>query len=78
MGVECTTERYGVGSWAVITGSSDGIGKAAAKHLAAQGFNIVLIARDLAKLNLVAKELQEIGRKRGKPISTRVIVIDFT
>jgi short-subunit dehydrogenase len=57
MGTECTTERYGADSWAVITGSTDGIGKACAKHLARQGFNIVLIARNLEKLNATAKEL---------------------
>ena len=57
LGTSCTTERYGVDSWAVVTGSTDGIGKACAKHLARQGFNIVLIARNLEKLNATAKEL---------------------
>ena len=57
MGTECTTERYGENSWAVVTGSTDGIGKACAKHLARQGFNIVLISRNLQKLNNTAKEL---------------------
>ena len=33
-GTDCTTERYGEDSWAVVTGSTDGIGLAAAKHLA--------------------------------------------
>lgn len=50
-GIPISTERYGKDSWAVVTGSSDGIGLAAAKHLAAKGFNIVLIARNLEKLN---------------------------
>lgn len=33
-GTKCTVERYGKDSWAVVTGSTDGIGKAAAIHLA--------------------------------------------
>lgn len=38
-------QRYGANSWALITGSSDGIGKGIATSLAAQGFNIILSAR---------------------------------
>ena len=38
-------KRYGVRSWALVTGSSDGIGKAIAHSLAKQGFNIILSAR---------------------------------
>lgn len=38
-------KRYGAHSWALVTGSSDGIGKAIALSLAKQGFNIILSAR---------------------------------
>lgn len=38
-------KRYGRSSWALVTGSSDGIGKAIAFSLAKRGFNIVLSAR---------------------------------
>lgn len=38
-------KRYGANSWALITGSSDGIGKGIAISLARQGFNIILSAR---------------------------------
>jgi len=41
--------RYS-GGWAVITGASDGIGKAFAFELAKEGFNIVLIGRNAEKL----------------------------
>jgi 17beta-estradiol 17-dehydrogenase / very-long-chain 3-oxoacyl-CoA reductase len=53
-----TVERYGPkGSWAVVTGSTDGIGKAFAMELASRGFNLVLISRNIDKLNATAKEL---------------------
>ena len=45
-------ERYGKGTWAVITGSSDGYGKLYAMHLAKRGFNIVLIAEGAKKLEI--------------------------
>ena len=43
-------KRYGRNSWALITGSSDGIGKGVAVGLAGQGFNLVLSARTESKL----------------------------
>ena len=57
-GTKCTTQRYGENSWAVVTGSTDGIGKEIAKHLAKLGFNIVLVSRNIEKLNATAKEIQ--------------------
>ena len=38
--------RYGRGSWAIITGASDGLGKQYALELAKEGFNIVLMGRN--------------------------------
>ena len=43
-------ERYGKGSWAMITGGSDGIGLEMAKELVRLGFNIVIIGRNPEKL----------------------------
>ena len=42
---------------AVITGASDGIGKAYALELAKRGFNVLLISRTLEKLQDVAKSI---------------------
>ncbi|KAI1332697.1 short chain dehydrogenase/reductase [Xylariaceae sp. FL0255] len=44
--------------WALVTGSSDGIGKYLASELASHGFNIVLHGRNPEKLENVRKELQ--------------------
>jgi 17beta-estradiol 17-dehydrogenase / very-long-chain 3-oxoacyl-CoA reductase len=56
-GTKVTVERYGKGSWAVVTGCTDGIGKAFALELASRGFNLVLISRNIDKLNGTSKEV---------------------
>lgn len=48
----------GEASWALVTGASDGIGKALCSELSAHGFNIVLHGRNEAKLARVREELQ--------------------
>ncbi len=45
------------GPWAVITGASDGIGKAFAEELAARQMNVVLVARRKPQLDSLAQEL---------------------
>lgn len=42
-------KRYGEKSWAMITGASNGLGKAYSFELASEGFNIVLMGRDKPK-----------------------------
>uniref|UniRef100_A0A8R1Z9M1 Dehydrogenase n=1 Tax=Pristionchus pacificus TaxID=54126 RepID=A0A8R1Z9M1_PRIPA len=60
--------------WAVVTGASDGIGKAFAYELARMKFNIILISRCQSKLDLVAKELEG----EFPEVKFRIIVFDFT
>lgn len=45
------------GAWAVVTGATDGIGKAYALELARRRFNVFLISRTEAKLREVAQEI---------------------
>ena len=44
---------------ALITGASSGIGFELAKIMASKNFNLVLIARQIEKLNKLKKELEE-------------------
>ncbi|KAL1493168.1 hypothetical protein ABEB36_011277 [Hypothenemus hampei] len=61
------------GKWAVITGATDGIGKAYAETLAKNKLNIVLISRTQAKLNDVATQITQKFN-----VETKIIVTDFT
>lgn len=48
------------GKTVLITGASDGIGKAIAMSMAAVSTSLILVARNLEKLSLVSKEIREI------------------
>lgn len=58
--------------WALITGASSGIGKEMARELAAQKFDLVLVARSESALEQLS---QEVASKHG--IQTRVIALDL-
>lgn len=62
-----------LGKWAVVTGATDGIGKAYAEELARRGFAIVLISRSQEKLDDVSKA---ISSKCG--VETKTIAADFS
>ena len=49
------TRTYG--PWALVTGASDGIGRACVHALAAKGMNVVLVARRLDRLTILASDL---------------------
>ncbi len=47
------------GKWALVTGASSGIGEVFAKRFAKEGWNVVLIARSLEKLNTLAQTFRD-------------------
>lgn len=61
------------GRWAVVTGCTDGIGKAYAQELARLGMDIVLISRSPYKLQNTAAQIE--SKYKSK---TKIIDIDFT
>ena len=61
------------GPWALVTGASDGIGKALATRIAGDGVNVVLVARSEAKLQALAGELSA-----AHGIETMVLAADLT
>lgn len=61
------------GSWAVITGASDGIGRAFAYALAETGTNLVLVARRRAVLQEIADDLTQ-----RHQVQTRVLAADLS
>jgi 17beta-estradiol 17-dehydrogenase / very-long-chain 3-oxoacyl-CoA reductase len=64
------------GKWAVITGSTDGIGKGYAKELARRGMNVFLISRSQSKLEETAKEIRE--HSTSKNVEVRTLAFDFS
>ncbi|KAF7890150.1 hypothetical protein EAF00_008466 [Botryotinia globosa] len=63
------------GTWAIVTGASDGLGKEYAIQLAQKGFNIVLVSRTESKLQTLASEIQT--KYAGSNIQTKILAMDF-
>ncbi|KAE8705499.1 Very-long-chain 3-oxoacyl-CoA reductase 1 [Hibiscus syriacus] len=62
------------GSWAIVTGATDGIGKAFADQLARRGLNLILLSRNPDKLKTVSTEIQE----KFPLIKIKVVAHDFS
>jgi len=61
------------GKWAIVTGCTDGIGKAIVEEFAIKGINVVLISRTQAKLDEQAKFLESKFK-----IQTKTVTVDFS
>jgi short-subunit dehydrogenase len=76
MNIQTLKERFG--PVALITGASDGIGRAFAEALAAQGFDLVLVARREAVLRELSRDLTERHRITVEIISADLAKPDAT
>jgi len=63
-----------LGKYAVVTGATDGIGKAYAMTLAQKGMSVVLISRTEAKLQAVKEEILQ----KAKDVDVKYIVCDYS
>lgn len=64
-----------LGEWAVVTGATDGIGKAYCMALAKKGVSIIMISRTESKLKSVKAEIDE----KGYPgVDVKFIVCDYS
>ncbi|XP_018964213.2 testosterone 17-beta-dehydrogenase 3 [Cyprinus carpio] len=62
-----------LGKWAVVTGGSDGIGRAYAEELSKLGMSVIIISRNQEKLDRAARKLE---LTTGQEV--KVIAADFT
>lgn len=62
-----------VKGWTLITGCTDGIGKAMAFEIAKLGKKLILVSRNSEKLSALAKEL-----RKAHNVETKVFQFDFT
>jgi 17beta-estradiol 17-dehydrogenase / very-long-chain 3-oxoacyl-CoA reductase len=62
-----------LGKWAIITGATDGIGKAYARALAKKGMKVYLLSRTQEKLDTVADEI----RKESLGTEVQTYQVDF-
>jgi len=66
------------GEWAVVTGATDGIGKAIAGEMVAAGLSVVIVARTQSKLDDTKAELEASAEKYGKACKVETLCIDFS
>lgn len=69
--------KYGPkGTYAVVTGASDGLGKEYALQLAQKGFSLILVSRTASKLESLSFEISE--KYAGSGIQVKTLAMDFS
>ena len=66
--------RYGKGSYVIVTGATNGIGKEFCNQFAKKGFNLILVSRTPSNLQAVSEEF----KKSFPEIDVKTIEFDFT
>lgn len=66
-------DKHRFGPWAIVTGASSGIGRELARQIAANGINVVLVARRLPLLEEAAGAIE-----RDFGVKSRVIAADLS
>lgn len=66
------SERFGKGSYALITGGANGIGRAYADHLSKLGFSLILIDKDAEGLEKAKNDISK------EDIDVQIIPANFT
>ena len=72
--IKSLTQLYGPRSWIIITGATNGIGRAFAEEFASRDFNICIIAKNLAHLTQTKDELNV----KYPNCSIKIIQIDYS
>ena len=70
-GVSSLRDRYG--AWAVIAGATEGVGRAFARSMAAEGMDLLLLARRQEGLDAVAAEL-----RAAYPVEIESLSVDLS
>ncbi|PCH43532.1 3-ketoacyl-CoA reductase [Wolfiporia cocos MD-104 SS10] len=72
-------KKYGAGkgSWAVVTGASEGIGREFALQLAKKGFNVLVSARNSAALDALVTEI-ETSCPPERKVQAKAFTMDFS
>jgi short-subunit dehydrogenase len=68
-------ERYG--PWALVAGASDGIGACFARRIAAEGVNLLLLARREARLEELAAELRSAHGVEARGVALDLVSADL-
>ncbi|GMR62933.1 hypothetical protein PMAYCL1PPCAC_33128, partial [Pristionchus mayeri] len=75
MGTPVDLHKKAGAKWAVVTGATDGIGKAYATQLARKKFNVLLVSRTQSKLE---ETKQKIEQAAPKGIEVKTFAFDFS